>query len=438
MPTNSLGNIPVAHPAAWVPDSIDSKQRSDDLRLKSNTANGHLGCGLHDAGLAYINQDNSRSVLSNLLKLARGENTYNARLACLKADPSIESWQALTRDPEALKALQKSDWGGFTARLMAPGVWLPEVDSLNANILKNLTTTLSSQYAATFQSLLLGPDPIEKKDIAIVRGAPSAGKTSFLKGRFALGADDVKNMIQNRLPGLTMPQVHTQGAALLQSFLGSMERKFDQALTRDALYLWPKDFDGKLGVAVSRGEQKVAVHDIQVDLATLCCRILKRSTDEALMNFDTLSIFFKASLENRQGTIESVENNRDVVSEYSLTAWDGTKPVTVAERVPGSNTIEVKDAALFAEHVARDPAAISAEIQRVRDTVIAPGFINLFVRDLDPATAKVFTQALSRYEGKTLSQALELHANKAHVPTSIAARVLEQVLPSGLRCGRAQ
>ncbi|NWD26603.1 hypothetical protein HX864_25265 [Pseudomonas yamanorum] len=415
MTIHRLENPSGLHPAPVVPNHATNRISGSD--------------GTSRALSGDINKDNARSVLSELLKQPPGADTYQARLACLQADPSIQSWEALTRDPEALKVLQKNDWNGFTARLAEPGVWLPEVDNLNTNILKNLTATLGGQYAATFQSLLLGSDPIEKKDVALVRGAPSAGKTSFLKGRFALGADDVKNMIQNRLPGLTMPQVHTQGAALLQSFLGLMEHKFDQALTRDALYLWPKDFDGKLDSAAARGEQKVAVHDIQVDLTTVCCRILKRSTDEAVMNFDTLSTFFRASLENRPATLAAVEKNREAVSEYSLTAWDGTKPVTIAERAPGSDTLEVKDAALFAEHLARDPASIRAEIQQVRDTVIDQGFINRFVRDLDPTTAKVFTEALSRYEGRTLSQALELHANKAHVPTSIAARVLEHVLP---------
>ncbi|MFO2464863.1 hypothetical protein OOJ96_13275 [Pseudomonas sp. 15FMM2] len=367
--------------------------------------------------------------MSDLQRLAPSKNTYQARLACLQADPSIATWEALTRDPEELKTLQKNDWNGFVTRLTEPGVWLPEADSHNANILKNLTAALGGQYAGSFQSLLLGSDPVEKKEIALVRGAPSAGKTSFLKGRFALGADDVKNMLQNRLPSVTMSQVHFQGVAVLQTFMSSMERKLDQALTRDALYLWPKDFDSKLNLAASKSEQKVAVHDIQVDLTTLCCRILKRSTAEALMNFDTLSTFFKASLESRKDTLASVEKNQEAVSEYSLAAWDGSKLVTVAERSPGTGAIEIKDAALFAEHVARDPAAISAEIQRVRDTVIDPAFIDQFVRELDPAVAKVFTQALSRYEGLTMSQALELHANRAHVPMSTAARVLQQVQP---------
>nr|WP_314567929.1 hypothetical protein [uncultured Pseudomonas sp.] len=389
------------------------------------------------------NPRDARGVLSELIVRPLSENTYRERLACMIADPSITSWQALTRNPAQLQRLQDNERLGWSNPAAADksmptlaqalgerNVWLPEVESLNANILKNLTAQVAEKYLTQFQSILQDPPPALSQDVSIVRGAPSAGKTTFLTGQFALNTDVVKNMIQHRMPGTSMLQVHDQGAALVQQFMGSMEKHLGQPLTRDALYLWPNDFNQKIAQVMRLShEPKLRFHDIQVDLATLCCRILKRGTDEAVMDFNVLSQFFSAGLEHRGSSIESIKNSQDRLKEYSLSAWDGEQNVLVARRAPGKHELEIKDQTLFDKVAARDRSSIKAEIERVRTTLIDAPFIEAFTAPLPPAQAAAFGAALRRYEGQTFEQALKQHAQRKPVATSVAARVLAGVMP---------
>ncbi|CRM92731.1 hypothetical protein [Pseudomonas sp. 22 E 5] len=392
---------------------------------------------------ASINSSTARGVLNQLIGTPLSENTYRERLACMIADPSITSWQALTRDPGQLQRLQDNErlrWADPAAAdetlptlaqaLGKKNVWLPEVDNLNANILKHLTAQVAEKYLTQFQSILQDPAPALSQDVSIVRGAPSAGKTTFLTGQFALNTDVVKNMIQNRMPGTSMLQVHDQGAALVQQFMSPMEKRLGQPLTRDALYLWPNDFNQKIAdIARLSQEPKLHFHDIQVDLATLCCRILKRGTDEAVMDFNVLSQFFSAGLEHRGPSIESVKNSQDRLKEYSLSAWNGQQNVLVAQRAPGAKDFVIKDQALFDKVTARDSRSVQAEVERVRNTVIDAPFIEAFSAPLTPAQASAFGAALRRYEGQTFEQALKQHAQRKPVATSVAARVLASVVP---------
>lgn len=392
---------------------------------------------------ASINSTNARRVLSELIGRPPSEDNYRERLACMIADPNITSWQALTRNPGQLQRLQDNERLGWSNPAAADSsmptlaqalgkrnVWLPEVESLNANILKNLTAQLAEKYLTQFQSILHDQAPAVSQDVSIVRGAPSAGKTTFLTGQFALNTDVVKNMIQNRMPGTSMLQVHDQGAALVQQFMGPMEKRLGQPLTRDALYLWPNDFNQKIAdVARLSQAPKLHFHDIQVDLATLCCRILKRGTDEAVMDFNVLSQFFSAGLEHRGQSIESVKSNQGRLKEYSLSAWDGQQNVLVAQRAPGTKAFVIKDQVLFDHVTARDSRSIKAEIDNVRNTVINAQFIEAFTAPLPPAQASAFGAALRRYEGQTFEQALKQHAQRKPVATSVAARVLAGVMP---------
>lgn len=195
--------------------------------------------GGKNAASMMINKFTAKSVLNELVKLPAAENTYVARLACLKADHTIFTWQALTRNPEELKALAQTDLPGLEVRLSEPGVWLPEVENINTNVLMSLTTKLADRYAGSFQALLLESGVAEVKDVSVVRGPPGAGKTSFLQGGFSIGSDEVKNYLQNRMPGVTMSQLYVHAQSLLGRFMDSMESKFSQSLTQDQLYLYP-------------------------------------------------------------------------------------------------------------------------------------------------------------------------------------------------------
>lgn len=46
-----------------------------------------------------ISSSNARDILQALIRRPPSENTYRERLECMRADSSITSWQALTRDP---------------------------------------------------------------------------------------------------------------------------------------------------------------------------------------------------------------------------------------------------------------------------------------------------------------------------------------------------
>lgn len=408
----------------------NSHSREGGVKLGVGTPSSSEVRGGKSATSMFVNKHTAKAVLNELVKLPASENTYALRLKCLKADCSIPSWHALTRDPERLKQMECSDPSKLGNYLAEPGVWLPEVECINTNVMMNLTAKLCAQYRASFQSLLLDTATVEVKEVSIVRGAPAAGKTSYLKGGFSLGSDEVKEHLFNRMPGVSMPQLHTHSFVLLDSFMELMEHRFAQGLTRDSLYLKPEAIENKLHViALHESGQKVAIHDIQVDLQTLCCRMLKRSTNEPLMGFDYLSQSFRLSLHKRQETIDLVKDNHDLISEYSLSVWDGSKNVKVAERSADFQDIIIHDQSALDQLVKRDPALIEAEIVRVRDTMIDKAFIARFTAGLEPAIAVVFSEMLNQYDGKTIEQALELHRDRDHAATSIASRVLSSVVP---------
>ncbi|PQZ91784.1 MULTISPECIES: hypothetical protein [Pseudomonas] len=390
-----------------------------------------------------ISSSNARSVLQVLINRPPGDNTFRERLDCMRADPSITSWQALTRDPARLHRLQDNErmaWSNpagvdkslmpLAQALRQKDVWLPEVESLNGNILTNLTTQMADTYLTQFKSILQNPSPARASDVSIVRGAPSAGKTTFLKGQFALNTDAVKNMLQDRMPGTSMLQVHDQGAALVQQFSGAMEKRLAQPLTRDALYLWPNDFKSKMAdVEKLSDAPRLRFHDIQVDLATLCCRILKRGTDEAVMNFDVLSQFYTAGLEHRGTSVESVKGSGSALKEYSLSEWDGSRNVPVAKRAAGSKDFVIQDPVRFNKVTTWDKQSAQAEVNRVRGTRIDAPFIDRFTAPLPAAQAAAFREALGAYTGLTFEEALKQHAQRKPVVTSLGARVLAGVVP---------
>ncbi|WP_434698602.1 hypothetical protein [Pseudomonas sp. D1-1] len=400
------------------------------LKTQSGLNSRSAASGVLDEKPAQlINKRTAKAVLAELLRQPRSESNYANRLACLSADRSIQTWQALTHDPETLKVLEQTTPTALPSRLAEPAVWLPEVEKIHTNVLMNLMSKLAGEYSVSFQSLALGREEAEIKEVSIVRGPPGAGKTFYLKGGFSLGGDEVKNYLQNRMPGLTMSQVHLQGSVLLDRFMSSMERKLEQSLTRDGLYLNPLIFEQKLqAVGLQDGRQKAAVRDIHVDLTTLCCRMLKRSTDEALLGFDYLSQSFRLSLENRARTIELVGEKHGNISDYLLLAWDGSKNIKVAECPAGLKNITVYDHSLFDQLVMRDPALIDAEIARVGETVIDGAFISRFTAGFEPTIAALFTEALSTYDGKTIAHALALNLDRGHVATSVASRIIARAV----------
>lgn len=375
-----------------------------------------------------ITASNAKDVLVYLKGLPKSENTFQERMACLRAGPTLDTWQALTYPSNEEMSAEKGRGAyEFKEFLGRPGVWLPEVENINHNLINNLLVRFGGEYNASFVGLMLGGESAEVRDVIIARGAPCAGKTSYLTGNFVLAADEAKSMLMDRITGATNDQIHFQGTSIIQKFERVLQEKFSQVLTSDALYLTIDAIENKFNALIENGSnQKVSVRDVQVDLITLCCRMLKRGGNEPKISFETLGGYVKNSLINRQGAINLVEQNKEYVKDYSFSAWNGDRYVEVARFCHNRGKVVAVDEALFEKYVTS--VGGDFEIEKARCTVINSALRDWIVDGLETKEAARFIEAFKVYEGLTLEQALNNHARHVDIELSVAARVLKSVL----------
>lgn len=131
------------------------------------------------------------------------------------------------------------------------------------------------------------------------------------------------------------------------------------------------------------------------------------------MNFGSLSTFFKASIENRNESIKNVIENKDRIKEYSLIAWDKGQYITIAEYASESKELIIRNQEKYNHCTQYDSAAMQEELERVKDTVINQDFIQKFIQpSYSDEDKTAFLTALNTYMGKTIKEALDLHANR--------------------------
>ncbi|MBA3722879.1 MAG: hypothetical protein H0W88_10835 [Parachlamydiaceae bacterium] len=399
--------------------------------------------------LKNLDRSNARETLQKVKEFPKNYHTLQVRLACMKADPKIETWEALTY-PSAKTLLEEKNKGviSLKAFLRKPGIWLPEIDRINLKIMENMLIRLgrvmtdnpefpsdasetrkTSMEVAAFQRTMTKPQRTKKKSVTIARGAPSAGKTSYLQGVFALACDDIKVTLLNHFLGLNSQQTHFQSTAITDSFRDGAEKMFGQALTTDALFVSNEAIIKKIAEA-KKNKQQTRMTDIHVDLKTLCCRILKRTPYEPIMNFKSLSDSYQQSLVNRKSSIDLVKENLNTINEYKITSWKDGRFVTVAELDPETNKINIIDQDEYNRIVNANQDAIAKEIVDIGKTVITDDFIAEFIRGMPTDAAAVFKTALEKYKDKTLGEALNAHSEVAIEELSAGARVIQKALPS--------
>ncbi|MEH6353721.1 hypothetical protein [Pseudomonas sp. 3JA] len=426
---------------------VDSSAGADGLNRSSSisrevltTSNGPAvlsvgrgsdpsGCPLRLAesvcGTSQINENNAKDVLEYLKGLPKSENTFQARLACLRADPSLETWQALTYiSNEELIAQKALGFFEFKEFLGRAGVWLPEIENVNHNIINNLLVRAADECSGSFVELMLGGGEVNASDLVIARGAPAVGKSSYLANRYAVAPDEAKSMIRDRVQGLTNDQVHFQGTTIVQRFEHALMERFSLVFTSDALYLTVDAVENKLNAMVDSGKgQKVSVRDIQVDLVTLCCRVLKRGGNEPRMTFGAVSNFAKSAVLNRQAIIDLLEQKNDLIKDYSLLVWEAGKYIEVARFSPEEGKIVAVDQDLFEKYVTSKYN--DNETEAARGAVIDEGFMMSVVEGLEAPEAQRFLTALKVYEGKTLEEAMHIHSRSLSADPTIGSRVLK-------------
>ena len=362
--------------------------------------------------------------------------TLKSMLIPMRDSATRESWKELTLPErrDALMSAKSESQAALKSELAKPKTWQPEVDAIHLNILHNLLVKYGNAYAdhengGTIKGILSDPSTAKQKGVVIARGTPAAGKTTFLKGVFSLAADNIKVMLKERMPGLTSQQVHFQSTALLQMFEKAVKEKIPQAITIDALYITNDAVSDKMKSAVENG-QKVSIHDIQVDLKSLCCRMLKRGADEPRMNFDFLSGTYKRSLENRSGTISLVNENKKHVEGFSLSLWDPEAGcnVKLAEFKPDMDGVKILNKELYSKVTNPNIDDIDKEISSTQNLQIDDEFIRTFTSSMPDSIKSEFTEALNAYRGFTLKKALDMHMTKVSTEPSLGTRVIEKAI----------
>lgn len=389
--------------------------------------------------IAQLNPENAREVLAELKALPKTVDTYEARWQCLQVDPQIETWEALTFISTAeLGALKEVNHEQFRDILSKPGVWLPEVDAIHANIMQNITISVARHLWShvdgpsiqAFSPIALHPPAaLRSKEIILARGSPTAGKTSFFRGHFAFSNDKIAAMICNRIgKDLRYTQARLQGSMLGSVLEQRMEEYFNQSFTRDGLFITATSIRKKIEGAKKHG-QTISIYDLQTDFKTSCCRILKRQKkEEARMAFSVLLEMFKESIIERQECIDLILTNKDIVKEYQFRVWNQAQYQVIAELSKETGKMVITQPALFAQYATKvNELKLDEELEEVRNTLINKVFIDQFVALQPKEYRRSFRDALTLYAGQTIEQALNSHVSKADAFSADAGIFLRRV-----------
>lgn len=313
------------------------------------------------------------------LTIKTGRSSFPLRQRILElSSPFMSTCQAytLTTDPQKM---------GDLDYLCQPKNWVPEAVGRQA-------LAITAQFAKIVGFSKQNRTPI----FYAIRGNTGAGKTTFLQNMFkeevpCLNLDPLKYFLKRNIK-LTNVQVYEEANALFANFLNGVFKQKDLRFIFDSRLLTVEYIEKNvLTPAELRGEE-VQLIDIEVPLTVSLLRSLVRDPygKDACVPPDAIEYGFIQIRQERSKLISLVKDNPRITS-YKLYCEN----VLIAEK---KNGFHIYHPEMYAESL-RIPSQ-----EEVSDSLNAI---------IDSARAPIYPsqrEALAKWEGRRLGEALRLHA----------------------------
>lgn len=244
----------------------------------------------------------------------------------------------------------------------------------------------------------LGPPP----RIIAMRGGCGAGKTTAVKDRYggkaifdangdvpgAVKPDYFKGVIQQKSINdygieITSSQSHMESTGVCKMFSEKLAKTEGVSMLIDKQLEASDDIKEIIKWGKESGKSvELLDNDVPVELSAF--RVLKRRIDSPDPNieFQGVANGFMGIRKNRFEEIEDVNNNRDVVSSYSLRAFDPTtkRQIEIATKgLDGKVTPKPGYEDLYHKVAEQTAEQASDEIEKARNQIIDEQFIEEFV-----------------------------------------------------------
>lgn len=391
--------------------------KSQELRLI--TSRGERIITVDESGSLkeiVVTKENARATLGEIKakdETLRG-NSYELRREILKrSNGDIATHEAYTYSSNIPQGIE------FDAFLDNPDNWIPERRTLQQQI-------IDAEYEkALALSVRLGdPEPT----VYALRGNTAAGKTTATRNdelfrraldesghpSGAINPDTYKNGLKTSeaidgRQSIRHSQAHEEGSMIARKISGKIADS-ESSMVIDKRMNKAKNITELIAIAEQHGKG-VRILDVDVPLETSLIRVLGRKIggEDPIVPFEAIAEGYEGVRQNRAALIEQVINNPKI-KDYVLYATDESGiSVKVAQKVNGEFMVIEGQEDAFRRTVGRETASTVAQIA---DTLIDDAYIE-DVLSRTPKSARPEARAsLERYKGRTMKEALDLHAQK--------------------------
>jgi len=166
-----------------------------------------------------------------------------------------------------------------------------------------------------------------------------------------------------------------------------------------------------IATMAEENNRAVKLLDLDVPLEVSCLRVLSRLAGgkDPLIHFDSIAQGFSGIRQNRASLIEQVIDNPNI-KDYVLYVADETgATVKAAQKVNGAFMVIEGQEEAFKRAVSKDTDSTVAQIA---GTVIDETYIGGILSRTPEAMQPKVRSSLERYKGKTMKEALDIHASK--------------------------
>lgn len=343
-------------------------------------------------------------------------------------DVGVKSFKIFMRPPpiEKTSGLTSGEWREISARFDNPDEWHPERVKFHEQI---ITTMLAKADALSQRLRQHEIEEGRRPTIYCLRGACGSGKTTALRGGLFNGildetgepsgtlAPDVLKTPLREGGRMSHVQVHDESSMLSRKLSRAMKEKAMHesfSMVYDKLMAYPTDFEDVFEDA-SETNREVAILDMDVPLELSAVRVLSRTKNGEDPNIDFTGVAnaFSAIRKNRSALFNQISEHPDMVSAYTLRAFDPNdkRSVEVARCENGKIQVIPGRETLAEKAVTSSDEDVDAEVQKVRNTVITEEYITYFENAYFDENSRQYAAknvaTLKEYIGKTLGEALD-------------------------------
>ncbi|GEM_PF-2690562 len=365
-----------------------------------------------------VTQENAKNVLFEIKKqdeTLKGKSYELRRELVKRSGGDILTHEAYTYVTDIPKG---SDIDSF---LDNPGNWVPERNALHQEI-------IDSEYtkAIALSDRLNDPTPT----MYALRGNTAAGKTTAVRNNElfkkaldqngqpsgAINPDSYKNGLRSSdviegKQSVGHAQTHEEGSMLARKISHKISNS-ESSMVIDKRMNKEKNITELIKTA-EKNSKAVKILDVDVPLETSLIRVLGRKVggDDPLVPFDAIAEGFEGVRTNRKKLVKEVINNQNIQDYVLYAADESGVSAKIAEKVNGTFTVLEGQEETF-KRVLDQGKDTESTITQMAGTVINEAYILKILLNTPHDRHASTRTSLERYSGKTLKEALNLHAQK--------------------------